>query len=297
MHSLFNVPIKIIKRLATATMTLGRFVLRLPSLYDAILFQQTKSLQENHPNPLNSYGRKCFSQSDEDGITLEILSRLDALDDGVFVEFGVGDGTENNTLILAALGWRGFWVGGQDLAIDLSRTSQDRFTFLQDWITLDNIVQHLKAGLTGINSQTVDVISMDLDGNDLYFINALLGHGYRPKLFIVEYNAKFPPPVRFSIEYDPQHTWNGTDYFGASLASFAELFAQHDYKLVCCNSQTGANAFFVDSAFADRFTDVPDDIDQIYVEPRYHLYLKYGHRKSTRVIEQVLGKNPGSASI
>ena len=37
---------------------------------------------------------------------------------GVFAEFGPGDGTENNTICLAALGWKGFWVGGNKLAFE-----------------------------------------------------------------------------------------------------------------------------------------------------------------------------------
>jgi hypothetical protein len=32
---------------------------------------------------------------------------------GTFAEFGVGNGLENNTLILLASGWRGFWIDGQ----------------------------------------------------------------------------------------------------------------------------------------------------------------------------------------
>jgi hypothetical protein len=34
------------------------------------------------------------------------------------LEFGVGDGTENNTLVLLSIGWRGAWVGGENLAFD-----------------------------------------------------------------------------------------------------------------------------------------------------------------------------------
>lgn len=45
------------------------------SLRDLIIFKQTIDLQKQHPNPLNSYGKKGFSQTDEDGITLEIIRR------------------------------------------------------------------------------------------------------------------------------------------------------------------------------------------------------------------------------
>jgi hypothetical protein len=48
---------------------------------------------------------------------------------------------------------------------------------------------------SAIAASDVDVLSVDLDGNDLYFTEALL-NVLRPKLVIVEYNAKFPPPFR-----------------------------------------------------------------------------------------------------
>ena len=57
-------------------------------------------------NPLVKAGQKYFSQNDEDGITLDILRRI-GLESGTFVEFGAGDGLENNSLILLMRGWKG----------------------------------------------------------------------------------------------------------------------------------------------------------------------------------------------
>jgi hypothetical protein len=256
---------------------------------DLMLFQQTKQLQMAHPNPLNKYGLKCFSQTDEDGITLEILKRIGMSNPGVFAEFGVGDGTENNTLILAALGWKGFWVGGQDIKFNWKQGDARKFTFLQDWVILDNILDLTEKGLSLIDEKEIDVISLDLDGNDLFFIDKLLSNGMRPKLFIAEYNAKFIPPVEFTVAYDAGHVWSHDDYFGTSLTSLDKLFTKFDYKLVCCNSHTGVNAFFVDSKYAVYFLDVPADISQIFVEPRYHLYHRYGHTKSFKTIEKIFG--------
>lgn len=260
----------------------------LEQLKDLVLFDQSQSRRAAHPNPLNRAGRKCFSATDEDGITLEILRRIGRLDDGVFAEFGVGDGTENNTLILAALGWKGFWIGGQDLAVDPG--GNPRFAYQKAWITAENILELSRSCLRRIDAATVDVVSLDLDGNDIYLVEKLLTAGLRPKLFIVEYNGKFPPPVRFQIAYDPSHVWRSDDYFGASLASFAALFAGFDYRLVCCNSHSGSDAFFVEAAWAERFADVPTDIGELYAEPRYFLYGGYGqHPTSPRTVAQILG--------
>ena len=264
---------------------------QLMELNNLVLFDQTKKLQSAHPNPLNKFGKKCFSQTDEDGITLEILRRIKQIADGVYAEFGVGDGTENNTLILAALGWKGFWVGGEKLTINVDSAKRKKFTYLREWVTAENILDLTEKGCSEIDSEEIDVISLDLDGNDIYFAEKLLAKGFKPKLFIVEYNGKFPPPVKFQIEYDPKHVWKSDDYYGASLASFDSLFNDFGYKLVCCNSHTGVNAFFVDAVYLEFFSDVPTDINQIYVEPRYHRYTRYGHTQSLRTINKIINGN------
>jgi hypothetical protein len=243
-------------------------------------------IQRNHPNPLNRFGKKCFSQADEDGITIEILRRVGSIDHGIFAEFGVDDGTENNTLILKALGWKGFWVGGGELRFKINSRRED-FVYLRDWITLENITQLTRKGMQCINASNIDVISLDLDGNDLYFIKRLLSDGFTPKLFIVEYNAKFPPPIKWEIAYDEHHTWKEDDYFGASLASFMSLFERFNFRLVCCNSHTGSNAFFIRRDFESAFDDVPRNIEELYVSPRYYRYECHGHRPSIRTISKL----------
>ena len=132
-----------------------------------------------------------------------------------------------------------------------------------------------------------DVISMDLDGNDIYLVEELLANGASPKLFIVEYNGKFPPHVRFKIKYNAKHLWAGDDYFGASLLSFCELFEKYNYRLVCCNT-SGANAFFVKRDFDAFFYDVPSDINEIYVEPFYFFPRKKMHPTSVKTIQLLI---------
>jgi hypothetical protein len=252
---------------------------------DMALHHQTQQLLAAHPNRFTRFGKKCFSQNDEDGLTLEIVRRL-GLSDGVYAEFGVGNGLENNTLILAALGWRGFWVGGGELAFN--HTQARRFRYFKQWITLENIVGLCRQGAEASEAKAVDVVSLDLDGNDLYLVRALLEAGLGPRLFIVEYNAKFPPPVKFTIAYDPAHTWKGDDYFGASLSSFADLFAEFGYGLVCCNAGTGCNAFFVKNEDMALFDEVPADINDIYVGPKYQTFQAFAHRQSIKTIERIM---------
>jgi hypothetical protein len=65
------------------------------------------------------------------------------------------------------------------------------------------------------------------------------------------------------------------------------VLKKYSYKLVCCNSHTGSNAFFIKNDFLDLFKDVPQEIEKIYVEPRYQLYERYGHPQSIKTIELI----------
>tara|TARA_B100001093_G_scaffold460566_1_gene474477 strand:+ start:842 stop:1699 length:858 start_codon:yes stop_codon:yes gene_type:complete len=247
----------------------------LKDIRELILNDQQDLTINKSKNPLNKYGKKIFSQSDEDGITIEIIKRINSLDEGIFVELGVGDGTENNTLILKALGWKGFWIGNEKLKIDY--VNSKNFSYICSFVDLENVVDLLKKGSSLIEENLIDVISLDLDGNDYYFLEKIIENNFRPKLFIVEYNAKFPPPIKWKIEYEKDHKWKGDDYFGASLSTYNDFFEKNGYKLICCNAHTGANAYFIKKEFINLFQDVPDEIDDLYMKPRYLLnnYLRF----------------------
>ena len=265
-----------IKKLARKVLNVLSNNLGSKDLYDLMLHKTFHEKQSAHPNPLNKSNFHGFSQNDEDGITLEIIKRI-GVKDGLFVEFGVGNGLENNTAILLAAGWKGAWFGGEELAFNIKNSSKLKFTKV--WIKRSNIVELYKSA-----AGNADVVSLDLDGNDIYLVDELLSNGIKPKLFIVEYNGKFPPSIEFKILYNDTHTWNGDDYFGASLATFNKLFESHNYSLVCCNT-TGVNAFFVHHSFSSKFTDVPNDINELYCEPFHFLRKHRRHPTSSKTLE------------
>jgi hypothetical protein len=239
-------------------------------------------------NPLLHRGEKFHSQNDEDGIVSAIIGRL-KIDDGVFVEYGCGDGLENNTVQLLMRGWSGVWIGATDLSVQIPVSSR-KLWFKREWVTLDNCVEILRYGIQKIGANMVNLISMDLDGNDLFFVKAILEQGFEPDVFVVEYNGKFPPPIRFTIDYDPAYAWSGSDYFGASLQSFIDLFGSFGFRLVCCNV-TGANAFFVARRHAHLFGDVPKEPEELFMPPDYNWYFRRGHAPDPRSIEHFLCKD------
>jgi hypothetical protein len=86
----------------------------LGNMHDIAVEGYWNNLAESARNPLLKPIESYFSQSDEDGIIGRICQRI-GIKKGKFIELGVGDGLENNTLALHLEGWDGIWFGGQDL--------------------------------------------------------------------------------------------------------------------------------------------------------------------------------------
>lgn len=248
----------------------------LDAIADVAMQGEIRQRTRDSRSPVAAHGHKVFSQGDEDGIIAEILRRI-GLERGVYCEYGVGDGLECNTLALAAQGWRGAWISGEALAFDQGQVDPAFFRYFQTWVLPENVVALYREAMAGFGGGEADVLSFDLDSRDLFFVGSLLEAGVRPALAIVEYNAKFAPPMKWSVSPDSAEPWRHSDYMGASLASFVDLFSRHGYRLVACNAASGANAFFIDEArFGDAFDDVPADMAALYERP-FYLFPRHGH--------------------
>lgn len=236
------------------------------------------------PGRLERHGRKVWSQNDEDGILEEIFRRIGATS-RTFVEFGVSDGRECNTLKLLTEGWRGLWMeSGADECGRIRRSfaaplTEGRLELLQTRVTAGNI-DGLIAGSRIAAAGELDLLSIDIDGNDYHVLKAV--RSVRPRVLVIEYNGKFPPPMDLVPPYDPQYAWDGSDYMGASLQAIANLAARSGYRLVGTNV-TGANAFFVRAELAaNRFAEA--DAAALYNPARYWLSAAFvsGHPPGER---------------
>jgi len=239
-------------------------------------------------NILNKKGMKFYSQNDEDGILMEILKRIN-IKTGKFLEVGVcgghrNNGTECNTIILLMLGWKGVWIDGAN--IDLKLPPKSKLSFIKQFLNKDNFNKTLLKAqeISKIDKSEFNVISVDIDGNDYYLTKSILENGFQPDCFIVEYNAKFPPPIIYNMPYEENYVWKGGDEQGCSLQFYKNFFEKNDYILVCCNI-TGTNAFFIHNKHKDKFNDIPKDINDIFYPPDYNWFTQIGHSTSTKTIE------------
>ena len=250
------------------------------------LIQHNKRRRQEHPNPISRCGSQLFSQSDEDGVTIEILRRL-GVDGGSYLEVGVGPGTQCNSLVLAAMGWSGVWVDIGDLCFEIPNS--ERLHYIKQRVDAENVKDVANLGLSKLKADRYDVISIDIDGLDYYLCEKLLtSHETRPRLFIVEYNADFPPPVEFVQPYRKDHQWDNTNFYGASLQSMSNLFSKHGYTVAACNAGSGCNVFFIEDLDDPKFSDVPTDLKDLYVDPHYLLATKFGHTGSVNTVRHVL---------
>jgi len=235
------------------------------------------------------YAARYLSQSDEDGLTCEIVNRIEKENGFInksFCEIGVGDGTENNTLVLLSKGWSGIWYGAERLLIDTE--CSDRLDFEKVWVDKENIVDLYEKGLKSQEVNDYTVLSIDIDGNDFYILETILESGYRPECIVCEYNGIFPPEVDWVMPYNAKHIAGKDHYYGASLGSLNNLLRSSGYFLCACNPSTGVNAFFVKNEYANSFKDVPDEIGRIYVDPYYMTGYSFRHHISPKFIENII---------
>jgi hypothetical protein len=238
------------------------------------------------PLSLAPHGYKIYSQNDEDGIIREIFRRIGATTKN-FVEIGAGDGLENNTVSLLFEGWKGLWIEGSPRHAEkiercLPETiKRGDLAILQARVTTAN-VDELVAAL--IRKAELDLLSIDIDGNDWHVFSAI--KVVRPRVVVMEYNAKFVPPLEFCMDYDEAHEWHGDDCYGASLQFLEVRMAEKGYALVGCNL-TGSNAFFVRSDLAGEKFAQPFTAKNHFEPARHALCgLPSGHPPAYQTLEK-----------
>ena len=250
------------------------------------VIEKLQSLDKyQEPKSLIPFGYKVYSQNEEDGIIREIFNRIGTTNK-VFVEFGIGDGLENNTVTLLFYGWRGLWIEGNSanvnkIEIGLANTiKSQRLTIINSFITKENIDSLIASA---IKESEIDLISVDVDGNDYHFFESI--SCINPRVVIIEYNAKFSPPLKYCMKYNPNHSWDGTDNFGVSLKFLELKLREKGYALVACNL-TGSNAFFVRQDLVEDKFLAPFTAEKHYQPPRYHIAgMQSGHQPSYKTLD------------
>lgn len=196
---------------------------------------------------LNDYEYSVFSQNGEDGIIRYLLSLLGA-GSSRFLEFGFS-ASEGCCMRLALLaGYQGLFIDGNRQTI---RNFRHRAKSLRmrgvkaicRFLTVSSIEKTIAEG--GMKGE-IDVLSIDVDGNDYWLWEAL--GCVSPRIVVIEYNASLGPSRSLSVPYDPtfdRHEKHPSGFYhGASLTALEKLGKRKGYRLVGCDAN-GVNAFFL----------------------------------------------------
>lgn len=217
----------------------------------------------------NDTGFRVFSQFEEDGKLLFILSII-GMRTKTFIEIGSDDGINSNCANLVLnFGYRGLFLDGNPTSIKRGRKFYSKYphswmyppTFTCAKVKAENINKLVQdAGLSG----EVDVMSVDIDGNDYWVWKAL--EVASPNVVIIETHIEFGMN-NIVVPYDPEYFYPGKHpvYHGASPIAMVNLARKKGYRLVGAND-LGFNFIFVKNGLGEEeLPEVP--VESVLTHP------------------------------
>ena len=196
----------------------------------------------NSAKNLEEYAGRICSQNGEDGI-IEYLLGIIGEGTKYSVEFGFGN--QANTLnLLSNKGWSGalFDSDGTSTVSAFTKYYNREDVYVKTVaLTPANIMEEFDKAKV---PETIDVLSIDVDGMDLHLLRAIKNKNIR--MLVCEYNASFGPSISVTVPYSDnfnRHTIH-PEYHGASLMAITKVAKTFDLKLVGCEG-CGINAFYV----------------------------------------------------
>lgn len=198
--------------------------------------------------------KRVYAQFGEEALFDYIFGHIDVTN-GFLVDFGAGSlnrGLSNSRYLLQERGWKGLLMDGKSDHPDVK----------EEFITAENITELFKK--YEVPTQ-FDLLSIDIDGNDVWVLEAILRGGYSPRVFIAEFNGCLPVGVNKVMKYNPDHAWGENDYYGGSFEAFKALGKKFGYTLI--HQVATTNMIFV------RADIVPqEDYGVAYEQMQYHAH-------------------------
>ncbi|OOQ61460.1 NADH dehydrogenase [Mucilaginibacter pedocola] len=197
---------------------------------------------------INDHEFKIFSQFGDDGIIQYLIKHV-AIENKLFIEFGVSNYQESNTrFLMMNNAWGGFVMDGSvNNMAHLQRQNwywKYNLTSKAVFIDADNINGLLAA--TGFSN--IGILHIDLDGNDYFILKEVELSKLNPSIIIMEYNATFGDERAITVPYnksfDRTAAHHSNLFYGASLAALATEANNKGYAFIGCNL-AGNNSYFV----------------------------------------------------
>lgn len=189
------------------------------------------------------------------------------------VEFGAGTGYYlSNTRKLIDEGWDSLLMEGdtsRDWTVGQSGKKIEQNThggkydpnIREEFVTAENVNELF--GKYNV-PENPDLVSIDLDGNDLWIWKALK---YQPRVVVIEFNGCIPVGVSKTIKYNPEHQFGRNDYYGASFEALKKL--GHEMGYTCVYQLKTTNMFFVKDVILAEYGG-RHKFDVRYAAQQYH---------------------------
>jgi len=193
-----------------------------------------------------------FSQNGEDGILDVLLKQLRA-SNRYFIEIGAADGIENNSgWLLIAEKYSGLLIEGSAQLVERARRTVIGYSIGAEihnmFVTIESVKQIKGMAL----HHDPDVFSLDIDGNDYYIAQAIFDNGFRPKIFVVEFNSVYGQLRSETVVYKDDFVFTKAHpthlYYGVSIAGWRKFFHSKGYRFITVD-RNGVNGFFVNPEF------------------------------------------------
>lgn len=194
------------------------------------------------------YEYSLFSQNGEDGILRHVFEQI-GFRSRRAVEFGFSTNENNSLRLVLHERFAGLFLDGSDWQVDrfnraAASLGRGDARAVRIFLTRENL-QHTLLGLG--TPPEIDLLSIDVDGNDYWFWESL--DRVSARVTVMEYNSALGPDLSLAMPYaasgrpadDAPHHFA---YFGASLEALTRLARRKGASLVGCDS-SGTNAFFV----------------------------------------------------
>ena len=195
-------------------------------------------------------GFRVFSQFDEDGVVLFLLA-AGAERTRLVVDLGAGDGVRASNVanLLLNLGYHGLLVDGDAANMEHAEAFYARHpdskerppAIAQSFLTRETVNSVVReAGIEG----EVDLLSIDVDGNDYWLWQAL--ECINPRLVVVEAHPELGAED-YVMPYEPDFRWRSAPAdtrLGASVPALVRLGEELGYRAV------GSNVYGFNLVFA-----------------------------------------------
>ena len=217
-------------------------------------------------------GFRVFSEFDEDGIALFLLA-VGGTPTRRFVDIGAGDCVfASNTANLALnLGFDGLFVDANESFLERGRRFYARHpdttvrppAIVNAFVTRENVNDLLtEGGFTG----EIDLLSIDIDGNDYWIWKAL--ECVRPRFVIAEAHPELGREewvMPYEADFEARSAEPG-QWMGASPAAMTKLAESLGYRTVAANLY-GFNIFFARRDVAEMLPTI--ELDELFRHGSY----------------------------